>query len=242
MTNAPAGSPLPPGGPVVPGRTSGLAVASLVLGVLGFCTFGLSALVGLILGIVGLSRISAGGGRLRGKELAIAGIVVSGVCLSSLPMMAGIAIPAFSAARGRANLMKSSVQARLIATSAAAWSDGHGGRWPGDIGMLLIGDGVEPLSPKLLLCPGTCTRVPEDYASMTPAQVRAWAQANSGYILVDPGQASVGAAAMVVLQKPEYAIRGRVAAGYADCHAAVITVAQAMAELRGRGVPGGMEP
>ena len=58
-------------------KTSGKAIASLVLGLLsiiGACFFGIP---GLILGIMGLSDVSRSGGRVGGKGMAIFGIVLS---------------------------------------------------------------------------------------------------------------------------------------------------------------------
>lgn len=72
------------------GKTSGLAVASLVCGLLGLLTCGLGAIVGLILGIVGLMRIRQSGGALGGEGLAVAGIVVSG---ASLVIGAALGLP-----------------------------------------------------------------------------------------------------------------------------------------------------
>jgi uncharacterized membrane protein len=57
-----------------------MAIASLVLGILGFLC-GLSAIPGLILGIVALSQISQSRGQLTGRGLAIAGICVSAAVL-----------------------------------------------------------------------------------------------------------------------------------------------------------------
>src|SRR5207302_2630522 len=84
----PVGSGAPPvlsagGGPT--GKTSGLAIASLVLGALGWLTFGITALPGLVLGIVALVVIHRSRSGLRGTGLAIAGTVVSGVFLLILP-------------------------------------------------------------------------------------------------------------------------------------------------------------
>ena len=62
-------------------KTSGLAIASLICGIVGPCTLGLASIVGLILGIVGLKKIKAGGGAVGGRGLAIAGIIVSVVTL-----------------------------------------------------------------------------------------------------------------------------------------------------------------
>jgi general secretion pathway protein G len=58
-----------------------LAIASLVCGIVGPCTLGLASIAGIILGIVGLKKIKAGGGAVGGRGLAIAGIIVSVVTL-----------------------------------------------------------------------------------------------------------------------------------------------------------------
>jgi hypothetical protein len=73
----PAGSPYggPPYGPAQ--ATSGLAIASLVLGIAGFLT--ITAVAGIVLGIVALTQLRSR--YQRGRGLAIAGITVSAVWL-----------------------------------------------------------------------------------------------------------------------------------------------------------------
>lgn len=58
-------------------KTSGLAIASFVLGMLGFCTFFITSIPAIILGIVGFVKIGKSGGKLKGKGFAIAGIVLA---------------------------------------------------------------------------------------------------------------------------------------------------------------------
>jgi prepilin-type processing-associated H-X9-DG protein len=92
----------PPEGPA---RTSGMAGGSLALGILGLFTVGLTALPGLILGVVGLRQIDRSEGALRGRGLAISGIVISGLVLTSLVFIAPLAailFPVFAQARERA--------------------------------------------------------------------------------------------------------------------------------------------
>jgi hypothetical protein len=48
--------------------TSGLAIASLVLGCLGICPNGLTSIIGLILGLVGLNKINKSNGTVGGKR------------------------------------------------------------------------------------------------------------------------------------------------------------------------------
>ena len=84
-------------------KTSGLAVASLILGLLGLCVPPL-ALVGLILGIIALVSIGRSAGQLGGKGLAIGGTICSGVGLLVIPIMiVAIAIPSFKQASMAAN-------------------------------------------------------------------------------------------------------------------------------------------
>ena len=76
--NLPAAAPSP-------AKTSGLAIASLILGFLGFC--GITALIGLVLGIIASIRISKSDGRLKGQGLAITGIIISAVLLLLLVVL-----------------------------------------------------------------------------------------------------------------------------------------------------------
>jgi hypothetical protein len=72
-------------------KTSGLAIAALVLGILSFFTFGITAIPAIILGIISLVRIEKSGGRITGRGFAIAGIAVP--VLGLLPLM-GVLLPA----------------------------------------------------------------------------------------------------------------------------------------------------
>jgi hypothetical protein len=67
----PEGAPI---GYTEPPRTNGMAVASLVLGILWFWWIG--SVLALIFGYVGKSEIDRSGGRQSGRGLAIAGIVL----------------------------------------------------------------------------------------------------------------------------------------------------------------------
>jgi len=76
-------------------KTSGLAIAALVLGILSFFTCGITAIPAIILGIVSLVRIEKSGGRITGRGFAIAGIVVP--VLGFLPL--AILLPALARVR-----------------------------------------------------------------------------------------------------------------------------------------------
>jgi Domain of unknown function (DUF4190)/GYF domain 2 len=111
----PAGAVLPLFAAQAETKTSGLAVTSLVLGLVGIC--GITALVGLIMGIVALVKINRSGGRLSGQGLAIAGICVSAfMLLVSIPFMAGLTLPALARARHRAQIFSQSTPQQRMQT------------------------------------------------------------------------------------------------------------------------------
>ncbi len=58
-------------------KTSGLVIATLVLGILSFFTCGITVIPAIILGIVGLVRIGRSGGRITGRGFAVGGIIVA---------------------------------------------------------------------------------------------------------------------------------------------------------------------
>jgi hypothetical protein len=110
------------------GKTSGMAVASLVLGLFGFC--GITAIIGLILGIVAQVKISKSGGRLKGGGLAIAGIVVSGIMLLMLPVLAGLLLPALAKAKQKAQNINCVNHAQQVALAVRLYADEHDGKCP----------------------------------------------------------------------------------------------------------------
>jgi len=83
---------------VVP-KTSGLAIASLVLAVLSPLTCLMTAIPAIILGIVSLVKIEKSAGQLAGRGLAIAGIVIPPVVLPFVALLMGILMPALARTR-----------------------------------------------------------------------------------------------------------------------------------------------
>jgi len=85
--------------PAQDAKTSGLAIASLVLAILSPFTCLLTGLPAIILGIVALVKIEKSAGRLKGKGLAISGIVVPGVAFPVIALLMGILMPALARVR-----------------------------------------------------------------------------------------------------------------------------------------------
>lgn len=153
-----------------PPQTSGLAIASLVCGICGVFTCGISALVGLILGIIGLRRISRSEGQLTGQGLAVTGIVVSAIVVVLVPLAIALQgmmlFPALSGARAEAR--KAACQANLhsIGIGLTLYRNGFENELPETLGDLYP-EYVE--SEMVFACPGTDKTVigrdglPQDY-------------------------------------------------------------------------------
>ncbi len=83
--------------------TSGMAIASMVLGILGVISFGylgILGVIGLILGIVAISKINKSEGQISGKGMAIAGVVTGSIStllfiIVLIGIIAALAIPNF---------------------------------------------------------------------------------------------------------------------------------------------------
>jgi hypothetical protein len=111
------------------GRTSRMAIASLVLGILGCTSF-----VGLVLGIIALVKINESRGRLAGRGLAIAGICVSGfmflVVIPLVATVAGVALPGLAVAKQRAQAINCMNRLRQLGVAARTYAQSSGDRLP----------------------------------------------------------------------------------------------------------------
>lgn len=88
------------GGAYAPRQTNGMAIASLIAGILGLtlCT-GLASPLALIFGYIGKNQIDESGGSQEGRGLAVAGIITGwiGVALVILVIVAIIALGGLAA-------------------------------------------------------------------------------------------------------------------------------------------------
>ncbi len=96
---APPGASIPAAIP--PPETSKKAIASLVLGIIPFSIF--TSIPAVILGHIAFSQINKSGGRLQGKGMATAGLILGYLGIALFPIMAAIAIPNLLRARIAAN-------------------------------------------------------------------------------------------------------------------------------------------
>ncbi len=126
---APGPAPGPTPLPAVPAKTSGMAVTSMVLGILGFCT-AITSLIGLPLGIISLLKIKGSGGRLQGQGFAIAGICTSGLSLLMIPVLAGLMLPALAKAKQRAQSINCVSQMKQLALGLRLYANDNKDTFP----------------------------------------------------------------------------------------------------------------
>jgi type IV pilus assembly protein PilA len=123
---APAVAPPPPApAAVVAGETSGKAVASLICGIINVFPF---CVVAIILGHISLSQIGKSAGRLKGRGLAIAGLVMGYLGLVAIPfilIIAAIAIPNLLRAKISANEASAVGNVRNIVSAEISYSTLH---------------------------------------------------------------------------------------------------------------------
>jgi len=109
------------------GQKKGLAIASLVLGIISFLTFGLFgilAIVGVIMAVVAMRRAKREPWRYGGHGIAIAGLVLSITSLASavsMGVIAAIAVPNLLASARAANEGSAISSLRTISTAEATY-------------------------------------------------------------------------------------------------------------------------
>jgi uncharacterized protein DUF4190 len=153
-------------GPPRPRR--GFAIASLILGILGLPTVGLAligAMLGIVLGVVGLVKARNAPTEYGGKGMAVAGIALSVISIVVMPfflgIIAAIAIPGFLRARVAANESAVIGDVRSVLAAEAAYQSVNGGHYdtleclanpsrcvPGYSGPVLLEAGLATMTPR----------------------------------------------------------------------------------------------
>tara|TARA_B100000609_G_C17179739_1_gene416412 strand:+ start:552 stop:1370 length:819 start_codon:yes stop_codon:yes gene_type:complete len=149
--------------------TSGLAVASMILGILSPIFWILTAIPGLILGIFGLTKINMG--CRRGKGMAVSGIALSGISIFCPVFLAlgflviGMTVPAVGKAREKARIIACSSNLKQIALATKQYAMDNRDWFPEKYGYagfkeLIDGDYIDS---KLIKCPSCDSPDKTDY-------------------------------------------------------------------------------
>jgi prepilin-type processing-associated H-X9-DG protein len=123
-----------PAAPASQPKTSGLAIAALVCGIAGLCTLGLGGIVGLVLSIIAMSKISKSAGHMAGRGLAIAGLIISIVSIILIPFTVGILmallLPALVGARNAAYSAQSMNNVKQLCMAAHTYANDNKEQFP----------------------------------------------------------------------------------------------------------------
>ncbi len=111
------------------GKTSGMAIASLVLGLLGLLTCGSTSFIGLILGIAALSQLN-NNPELEGRGIAVGGIVSSSVIIGLGVILAVILYPVFNMGRQIAYTGVCMANQQQIANALEMYVQDNEGKFP----------------------------------------------------------------------------------------------------------------
>jgi len=137
--------------PAGPQQGNGLAVTSLVVGILGFCILPIVGGIGaIVLGILGLNKTKDP--RVGGKGMAIAGIILGSLSMIMTPCMISILLPSLNRARETANRVKCASNMRQIGTALMIYGSANGGQYPPDLATLTANT---PLTLNTLTCPSS---------------------------------------------------------------------------------------
>ncbi len=137
----------------VEAKTSRAAVAALVLGILVFFTCGITALPAIICGIVAMVKISGSNGLLKGKGMAITGLVLPVALIIIVPLPLAILMPALSRTKGIAQRVVCATNLKGLSTAMIVYANDYDGKAPtaDEWCDLLIQEA--DVSPKSFRCP-----------------------------------------------------------------------------------------
>jgi hypothetical protein len=191
---APAAGLLAPSEPVAPQK--GLAVTSLVLGILAFPTCFLTGIPAIICGHIAQSRARREPAQYGGAGLATAGLVLGYISVVIVPIaiLSAMLLPALSQAKGRAQEISCQNNMKQIGLAFRTWAIDNGDQLPfnvstnkgGTLELCVVGsDGFdrnaafhfqvmsnELSTPKILVCPADTKKLSAlDFLNLQPANV-----------------------------------------------------------------------
>lgn len=111
-------------------KTSGLAITALILAVLSFFTFFLTMLPAVIFGIVSLVKIERSGGQLKGRGLAITGIVAPVILLPVIALLMGMMMPALARVRMIAKRITCATNISQLGKMMCVYANDHEDNYP----------------------------------------------------------------------------------------------------------------
>jgi prepilin-type processing-associated H-X9-DG protein len=145
-------------GPTVPSstaKTSALAVMSMILGILSFCTFFITAPLAIIFGIISLIMIVKSNGRLKGIGFAVTGLAVPIVALPFVAISLGIMLPAPARARSLGQRAVCMSNLKQLGVAAIMYADNNKRQYPPADKWCDLLEPYYKNNSNVLICPAT---------------------------------------------------------------------------------------
>lgn len=188
-------APAPAGAGVTPqiaasaeGQKKGLAITSLVLGILSVatCLIFITGIPAMITGFMALGRARRQPAEYGGRGLAIAGIALgaAGILLTFVSL--GLLLPALAKAKLRAQSIQCVNNLKQIGLAARMYANDHKGSFPASYDAMKD----ELSTPKILVCPADGGKPrPQSWADFSPNNVTyVWMGAGLNEDKLDPAK------------------------------------------------------
>ena len=159
--------------PAAGAQQSGLAITSLVLGILSMvgCSI-VAGIPAIITGHMARKRAAQAPGTFGGAGLALGGLIMGYISLAILPfvaIMAGLMLPALAKAKTKAQSIQCVNHLKQIGLAARIYAGDHNDRFPRDF----LSMSNELVTPLLLVCKSDTTKTPvQDWSDFSSANVR----------------------------------------------------------------------
>ena len=192
----PLAAPTPPGMPPLPGDPSkGLAIASLVMGILsvGLCFGPLLGIPAVICGHIALSKSKKYPGQSGARGFAIVGLVTGYIGIVMIVFLAGLLLPALAKGKEKAVQIHCVNNLKQIGVGTRLWANDHGNILPHS----LVEMSNELVYTRVLVCPGDPERTQPPGGSIV-----GWDAANVSYELLTPGMPVNQAQNQVIVRCP----------------------------------------
>ena len=135
-------------------KTSGLAIAAFVMGLLSMTCilWPFLGLPAIVCGIISLVKIGNSKGQLKGTGLAVAGLVIPAVLTLVVPMVLAIMMPALSRTKKIAQRVVCATNLKGLSVAMMVYANDYDGALPTENWCDLFVEEVD-VSPKSFVCP-----------------------------------------------------------------------------------------
>jgi hypothetical protein len=100
-----------------------MAIVGLILALLGVFTFGLSALVAIVICLIAIATIGKSEGRIKGQGLAVAGLIIAVVIVLMFAVLIGLLVPSIYHARAAARQTVVASHGRQLGLAAIMYAN-----------------------------------------------------------------------------------------------------------------------